>query len=218
MARSLRSFVDMTAYSEYAPATWNDSALSCQRVLLAGPGDVTQRLAAALDPHRYSTTARFESLAYLAEGVQACEPDAVVVVLGNRARDDIEISAAVASAQPTVVWSESDDRRVIERAMAGGAAAYVLGEAPSERINHILLVARLRFEQLRGLRDELAQLRQTLADRKVIDRAKGLLMQQRKLTEDEAYHLMRRIAMNHGRRVVEVANAILMSPSALQTV
>jgi response regulator NasT len=216
MARYLPVGGDMTAFSE--PSTgWREPAVRCERVLLAGPSQVTAPLAAALDPRRYSAAARFESLAYLQESVQACGPDAVVIALGAQAHDDLAISAAVAASQPTVIWCDWEDGELIEKAMVSGVASYVIGDHAPERINAVLREARIRFEHERGLREELSQVRQALADRKNIERAKGLLMERHKLSEDEAYHMMRRIAMNRGKRVAEVAGAIVTSPSALQT-
>ena len=216
MARYLPNCGNMTAISD-SSADWREPAVRCERVLLAGPADVTTPLAGALDPRRYSATARFESLAYLQESVQACEPDAVVVALGAQAHDDLGIAVNVAWSQPTVIWCDWEDPQLIEKAMASGVAAYVIGDTPAERINSVLRVSRIRFDHQRGMREELSQLRQALADRKTIERAKGLLMERQKLSEDEAYHMMRRIAMNRGKRVAEVACAIVTSPAALQT-
>jgi two-component system, response regulator / RNA-binding antiterminator len=195
---------------------WPEPAPRCARVLIAGPAQITRPLAAALDPDRYSVAARFESLAYLAEGIAACEPDSVVVAFGGNGHDGIDVCASITSAQPTVIWDPLPQPRRIEKALGWGAAGYVVGETDAQRINAILLVASIRFEQQRALRDDLARTRQALADRKIIDRAKGVLMEQRKLSEDEAYHFMRRMAMNRGKRLSEVAQAILNAPEALQ--
>src|SRR5262245_1642104 len=115
----------MTALTDSSMA-WVDSTARCERVLLAGPSQITAPLATALDPRRYTATARFESLAYLREGVQACEPDAVVVALGAQAHEDLGIGASIAWSQPTVIWCDCDDPRLIEKALSSGAAAYVL--------------------------------------------------------------------------------------------
>ena len=190
--------------------------LALQRVLLVGPAQCTESLSKALDPRRYRATARFESPAYLADGVAACQPDAVVIALGDRVDTLLEGAAAVADQVPTVIWSSSDERPLIERALAAGAAAYVAGDSEGLRLNAVLKIARVRFEQQRELRADLARTRQALADRKVIDRAKGILMDRRKLGEDQAYHLMRRMAMNSGKRLAEIARAVVEAPASVQ--
>jgi response regulator NasT len=192
-------------------------ALSTERVLFAGPGDVTAALAQALDPVRFTASARFENLGYLGEGVAACEPHAVVIAVSERFDADLERVAPVAGLQPTVVWAHSEERRLIERALAAGASAFVPSETPTHRINAVLAVARVQFALQSGLRADLEQARQALADRKLIDRAKGILMDRRQLSEDDAYHLMRRVAMSQGKRLAEIARAIVATPSALQT-
>ena len=141
----------------------------------------------------------------------------MVIALGAQAANwELECSAPVALVYPTVVWTQTDEMSLLERALAAGAAAYIAGDAPAERINTVLKVAQVRFAQQRALRSDLDRARQALADRKVIDRAKGILMERCNLAEDRAYHLMRRIAMNEGRRLIEIAQAILANPSKVQ--
>jgi len=104
---------------------------------------------------------------------------------------------------------EGDDTGSIERAMRAGVSAYIVDGLNPARVKTIVDVAVARFREFQALRRELEETRSQLADRKQIDRAKGLLMKQRGLDEQQAYHAMRKMAMDRGQRLAEVAANII---------
>jgi response regulator NasT len=110
---------------------------------------------------------------------------------------------------PLVIFSLDSSEEAIGRAVKAGAASYVVGGLEAARVPAIMQVARARFEFLAELRTELGQAQQKLAERKFVERAKGLLMKSRGLSEDEAYHTLRRMAMERNRRMGDVARSVI---------
>ena len=110
---------------------------------------------------------------------------------------------------PLVIFSEDSSEQSINRAVRAGAAAYVVDGLNAARVPAILQVAMARFEVMNDLRSELNVAQQKLAERKFVERAKGLLMKVRGMSEDEAYHTLRRMAMERNRRMGEVAKSVL---------
>ena len=100
-------------------------------------------------------------------------------------------------------------------AVEAGVSAYVVDGLQAERIKPVIDTAIARFQVLRQMRTELAETRRALEERKVIDRAKGLLMKAKGISEDEAYALLRNTAMNQNRRVAEVAEALVTASGLL---
>ena len=97
----------------------------------------------------------------------------------------------------------------IGKAIKAGVNAYVAACSEPARIGHLLEVARARFAETRAMRAELEATRNLLAERKRIERAKGILMKSRKLEEDAAYHLLRKLAMDRNKRLGEIADQII---------
>lgn len=118
---------------------------------------------------------------------------------------------------PVVIFTEQEGEQAIEEVIASGVSAYVVNGMTEQRIMLIIKTAVARFQQYQSVRQELTTLKTTLADRKVIAKAKGMVMAQRQCTEDEAYTLLRTNAMNKNMRLVDLAHnvidaAALMSP------
>ncbi len=126
-------------------------------------------------------------------------------------RDTLEHLATLSGRhpKPVVVFAEDEAADPLRQAMAAGVSAYVVAGLQPERLAAVLRVAIARFEQERALREQLAQARQALSQRKVVDRAKGLLMKRHAIGEDEAYALLRKAAMDKGLKIVEVAQRLL---------
>jgi response regulator NasT len=116
---------------------------------------------------------------------------------------------------PVVIFTESDGNEVIESAIQAGVSAYVVDGLSENRILPILRTAIARFKQNLSVKKELDKLRTTLSDRKVIDRAKGIIMAERQCTEDEAYTLLRTSAMNQNMRLVKLAQSVIDSTGLL---
>ncbi len=166
----------------------------------------------ALLDHDYKVIARLSSAAGLAEQVARLEPDVIIIDIESPDRDTLEHMSTLHrdNPRPVVMFAEEgDDSGSIERAMRAGVSAYIVDGLNPARVKTIVDVAVARFREFHALRRELEETRSQLADRKQIDRAKGLLMKQRGLDEQQAYHAMRKMAMDRGQRLAEVAANII---------
>ncbi|MET0377152.1 MAG: ANTAR domain-containing protein [Rhizorhabdus sp.] len=144
-------------------------------------------------------------------------PDVVLMDLGSPSRDTLEEMLVVsrALARPIAMFVDQSDDQMIGAAIDAGVSAYVVDGLRKERVKPILDLAIRRFNAFSKMQVELDEARSALADRKTIDRAKALLMASRSLTEPEAYALLRSTAMNQGRKIVEVAEALITAHSLL---
>ena len=116
---------------------------------------------------------------------------------------------------PVVIFSEKGESDVIQSAVQAGVSAFIIDGLSEKRIKPVLNVALARFSNYSKLREELAKTKETLANRKIIEKAKGLIMQQRNCTEDEAYTLLRKIAMDRNQKLSDVAKSLLELSSLL---
>jgi len=116
---------------------------------------------------------------------------------------------------PIVIFTNDDSDEAIEHALEVGVSAYIVDGLSKKRILPIVRTACLRFKQHQKIQQELYELKTSLADRKVIDRAKGLIMQQRKCSEDEAYKLLRTAAMKQNLRLAVLAQNIINTADLL---
>ena len=155
---------------------------------------------------------------FLAERLNQLQPDMVIVDAESEARDALElvVTATRDERRPIVMFTNDSDTSHVKAAVAAGVTAYIVAGLSSERIRPILDVAMARFQHEQALRQELAdtkselsELNSELHDRKVIDRAKGMLMQRQNLTEQAAYDKLRKTAMDKNLKVVEVAQRML---------
>ena len=148
---------------------------------------------------------------FLTERLAQLQPDMVIVEAESDARDALEhvVMATRDARRPIVMFTNDEDTSHVQQAVAAGVSAYIVAGLSPERIRPILDVAMARFRHEQALREELAQARSELQDRKVIDRAKGLLMQRQGLSEQAAYEKLRKTAMDKGLRLAEVAQRML---------
>jgi len=116
---------------------------------------------------------------------------------------------------PIVIFTHDDRDDAIEQAIEAGVSAYIVDGFSEERVLAILRTAMARFKQYQSMQSQLKELRTSLADRKVIDRAKGLIMQQRQCSEDEAYKMLRTSAMNQNMRLAVLAKNLLETANLL---
>lgn len=165
----------------------------------------------ALLDHQFTVIARLSSAAGLAEQVAKLEPDIIIIDIESPDRDTLENMAILHrdNPRPVVMFAEEGDAGAIERAVRAGVSAYVVDGLNPSRVKPIVDVAIARFREFQALRRELQETRTQLADRKQIDRAKGLLMKHRDMDEQQAYQAMRKMAMDRGQRLGEVANNII---------
>lgn len=143
--------------------------------------------------------------------VREFEPEVIIIDTESPDRDTLEHICVVSrdSPRPIVMFSADADGGKIREAVAAGVSAYVVDGLTAQRLQPILEVAVARFAQTQALRDELAQAHARLDERKQVERAKGILMQARGMSEDEAYRALRTMAMENSRRIAEVAEQVI---------
>jgi response regulator NasT len=139
------------------------------------------------------------------------EPDVILIDLENPNRDVLEQMFQVSRVvhRPVAMFVDRSDTSMIEAAIDAGVGTYVVDGLRKERVKAIVDTTISRFKAFNRLRDELNDTRQQLQDRKLIDRAKGILMKQRGIDEEAAYVLMRKAAMTDNLRIAQVAQAII---------
>jgi response regulator NasT len=149
--------------------------------------------------------------------LERMSPDVVLMDLGNPSRDTLEemLTVSRALARPIAMFVDQSDETMIGAAIDAGISAYVVDGLKKERVKPVLDLAIRRFNAFARMQAELDEARTALADRKTIDRAKAILMKNRNLAEPDAYALLRTTAMNQGRRIVEVAEALITASSLL---
>lgn len=153
----------------------------------------------------------------LARQIQTRNPDVVLVDIASPSRDMIEELTLASSPleRPVAMFVGESDGTLIRAAIEAGVSAYVVDGLRSERIKPVLDAAIARFRMFQRMRTELEATKRALEERKVIDRAKGLLMKARGITEDEAYALLRKTAMSQGRKIADVAEALVTAAGLL---
>ena len=153
----------------------------------------------------------------LARRIAALVPDVVLIDIDNPTRDMLE-ELTLASGpldRPVAMFVSGAAGGLARDAVEAGLSAYVVDGLKPERLKPVLDAAIARFQMMRKMRRELAETRRALEERKVIDRAKGLLMKARGIEEEEAYALLRKAAMDQGRRVADVAEALVTASGLL---
>ena len=144
-------------------------------------------------------------------------PDVILIQTESPSRDVLEQLAAVSSSapRPVVMFTEDSQGSAIRAALKAGVSAYIVDGIAPHRLDPIMRVAMERFEADQQLRAELEDTRGKLADRKVVERAKGILMKQRKASEEEAFAMLRNLAMQKGIRLGEAAQQVIDVASLL---
>ena len=135
----------------------------------------------------------------------------IVVDADSDARDTLEhvVMATRDARRPIVLFTEDNDTSHVKQAIAAGVTAYVVAGLAPDRVKPVLEVALARFQHEELMRQELAAVRNELSGRKLIDRAKGILMRSQGILEDEAYARLRKTAMDKGMKVAEVAQRLI---------
>jgi response regulator NasT len=154
----------------------------------------------------------------LSRRLTALQPDVVLIDLESPDRDvlDAMTLAASPSDRPVAMFVDRSDDAVMRAAIEAGVSAYVVGGLSRERIRPVLTAAIARFHVVARLRAELATTKAALEERKLVDRAKGMLMKAKGIGEDEAYALLRRAAMDQGKKLGEVAAALITAAELLR--
>ncbi len=159
----------------------------------------------------HAVVATLSSPLELLRAVERVQPDVIIIDTDSPTRDVLEHLVMVSreSPRPIVMFASDDDAETIRAVTRAGVSAYVVDGLDAARVKPIVDAACARFEAFQRLREELAAARGQLAARKVIERAKGILMKAKGLDEAAAYDELRRLAMNRGKRLAEVAQALV---------
>lgn len=153
----------------------------------------------------------------LLSAVDAFAPDLIIIDTDSPDRDTLEHLCVISESQPRpiVMFSENRESATIREATRAGVSAYVVDGLNPNRIQPVIDAAVARFEQLQALRDELADTQTKLTERKTIEKAKGLVMARKSVNEEQAYRMLRKIAMDRNIKLVEVAEEIIRSAAIL---
>jgi two-component system, response regulator / RNA-binding antiterminator len=155
----------------------------------------------------------------LLERIYAVDPDVIIIDLQNPSRDVLEQMFQVSRIvrRPIAMFVDHSDRATIEKAIDAGVSAYIVDGLKRERVRAILDMTISRFGAFERLRAELEETKSALKERKVIERAKGILMKSRGLDEEAAYTLLRRTAMRKGKRVGDIAESLVSAIDLLES-
>jgi len=150
--------------------------------------------------------------------IHAVDPDVILIDLENPNRDVLEQMFQVSRIvkRPIAMFVDSSDSASIQASVDAGVSAYIVDGLKKERIKHILDLCISRFNAFSHLQAELDRAKTALEDRKVIDRAKGILMRAKGLSEEEAYALMRKTAMNENKKISEIAQSVVTAADLLK--
>lgn len=189
----------------------NSGDLHGDDAALAAQAQRSAALRAGLLESGYDIVAALPPDIYLPERIAQLQPDLIIIDSQSDARDVLEhiVIATRDARRPIVLFTEDDRTASMEAALGAGVSAYIVDGLRAERVRPVLEVALARFRREQKLLGELADTRQKLLERKVLDRAKGLLMARYRLTEEEAYGRLRSMAMNKNLRLAEIAQRIL---------
>ncbi len=150
--------------------------------------------------------------------IYALDPDVILIDLENPSRDILEQMFQVSRAvrRPIAMFVDQSDATSIQQSVEAGVSAYIVDGLKKERIKPILDLCISRFNAFSKLQDELDRTKSALEDRKILDRAKGLLMKAKGLTEEEAYVLIRSTAMREKKKIGEIAQSIVTAAELLK--
>jgi two-component system, response regulator / RNA-binding antiterminator len=159
----------------------------------------------------YTNVVRMEGTANLLARLSSVDPDVILIDLENPSRDVLEQMFQVSRIvkRPTAMFVDQSDSAMIQASVDAGVSAYIVDGLKKERIKSILDLCISRFNAFSRLQTELEQTKNALEDRKVIDRAKGILMTRKNMSESEAYDLLRRTAMNENKKIAEIAQSVI---------
>ncbi|MBB3387157.1 MULTISPECIES: ANTAR domain-containing response regulator [Rhizobium] len=149
--------------------------------------------------------------------IEALKPDVIVIDIENPNRDMMEhlFQLTRTVGRPIAMFVDRSDTAQIEAAMDAGVSAYVVDGLKKERVKSILDMAVSRFNAFSRLQRELAEAKSALEERKIVERAKGILMKMRGLSEEDAFALLRQTAMNEKKKISEIAQSVVTAAGLL---
>jgi response regulator NasT len=154
----------------------------------------------------------------LIDHIYNLDPDVILIDLENPSRDVLEQMFQVSRTvrRPIAMFVDRGEKSEIEAAIDAGVSAYIVDGLKKERVKPILDMTVSRFHAFHRLRAELDEVKGALKDRKIIEKAKGILMKSRSIDEDKAYDLLRKTAMSQGKRIADVAQALVSAVDLLK--
>jgi response regulator NasT len=168
-------------------------------------------LRAALCELGYDVVAELSQVRRLHAEVTRLAPDVIMVTTETPSEELLVSLGSIAASCPrtVVLFAKEGTRELVRKAVDSGVSAYVVDTSAAGRLTPIIEAAIARFEAFEAMRKELANTRMKLAERKLVEKAKGIVMQQRKLSEDEAYGALRKMAMDQNLALGEVARRVI---------
>ncbi|WP_322096471.1 ANTAR domain-containing response regulator [Pelagibius marinus] len=194
------------------------NSLSTMKIAVVDPqSDRADVIEEGLRDAGYRDIHHISEMSGLLERLSELAPDVILIDLENPNRDVLEQMFEVSRlvSRPIAMFVDDSDMSMIEAAVEAGVGAYVVDGMKKERIKNILATAITRFNTFSRLQSELQATKAALAERKVIDRAKGILMKAKGLSEEEAYALMRKTAMSQSKKLSEIAQSIVTAAELL---
>ncbi|QEM82503.1 ANTAR domain-containing response regulator [Halomonas binhaiensis] len=165
----------------------------------------------ALCQEGHEVICRLSSPASLNEMVARHSPDVVIIDMESPDRDTLDSMSLLhrENPRPVVFFADQHDPDSMQAALKAGVSAYVVDGLVAGRVKAVMDVAIARFESFQSMRKELDRARNQLAERKRIERAKGLLMKHQSCDEEQAYRMLRKLAMDRGQRIADVADSVI---------
>lgn len=153
----------------------------------------------------------------LAAQVSRIKPDVILIETDSPSRDTLEHLSAMErdAPRPVVMFAHEDDDTTIRASIKAGVSAYVVDGLEASRLNPIIHVAIAHFEAHQEIKQELARATKKLSERKVVEKAKGILMKSRGLDEEAAYAALRKLAMDRGQPIGDIARNVVEMASVL---
>jgi len=175
-------------------------------------------LDAGLREAGFANVILLDETAGLLNHIYRVDPDVILIDLENPSRDVLEQMFQVSRVvrRPIAMFVDQSDRETTKAAVEAGVSAYIVDGLRQGRVKDILELCISRFNAVARLQDELDRAKSALEERKTIDRAKGILMQAKGLSEEQAYALLRKTAMNEKRKIAEVAQAVITASELLK--
>lgn len=177
----------------------------------------TAPLKQSLTDAGYEVIAHLSSTANLDDAVRELKPDIVIIDTDSPSRDTLENLCVMNETvpKPIVMFTHDGDIEKMRAATKAGVSAYVVGSLTSESLTPVINAAVVRFEEVKSLREELGEAKLKLAERKILEKAKGLLMKEHGFDEDHAYAMLRSMAMRQNKRIVVLAKEVIEAATKL---
>src|SRR5438128_12289991 len=195
------------------------SAESSQKIVIVDESPIRAAiLEEGLREAGFTGVVHIREMQSLLAQIFALDPDVILIDLENPSRDVLEQMFQVSRAvrRPIAMFVDQSDAASIQASVEAGVSAYIVDGLKKERIKPILDLCVSRFNAFAKLQEELERTKSQLEDRKIIEKAKGILMKVKSLTEDEAYVLLRSTAMREKKKIAEIAHSILTASQMLK--